>query len=157
MGVAELDDALGDAHRVLLDSSTLIAFHSAHERAHPLAHHLLTRIQEPSDSLRGYYSAMSAAELLVRPIKTGEREFTYMHTFLSTFPHLTLLPMDLIVAMQTATVRATTGIRTPDAVIIASALLAGCEAIVGNDQQWVRTLQSLFPAFTWIYLTQYVE
>ena len=157
MGRTGLDAALAGIERILLDSSTLIAFHAVQEKSHPLAHHILSRIQEEADPLRGYFSAMSAAELLVRPIRAGERQFTYMHAFLASFPNLTLLPMDLTVAVQTATVRATTGIHTPDAVIIASGLLSGCEAIVGNDQQWVRRLQPLFPAFKWIYLAQYAE
>jgi predicted nucleic acid-binding protein len=141
--------------RVLLDSSTLIAFHSPHEVAHPLAQHLLRRIELQSDPLRGYYSVMSAMELLIRPIRTGVQEFTFMHTFFSSFPNLTALPMDFTVALQAATVRATTNIRAPDAVIIASALLAGCEAIVCNDQQWIGRLSALFPRFTWIYLGQF--
>ena len=38
------------------------------------------------------------------------------------------------------------------AVIVASGLLAGCEAIVCSDQQWVGRLGTLFPQFRWIYL-----
>jgi predicted nucleic acid-binding protein len=156
MSARDLDVALGTAERVLLDSSTLIAFHSPHERAHPLAQHLLRRIEDPSDPLRGYFSVMSAMELLIRPIRTGMQEFTFMHTFLSSYPNLTALPMDLTVALQAATVRATTGIRAPDAVIIASALLTGCEAIVCNDQQWIARLRALFPQFSWVYLAAFV-
>ncbi|HWE63405.1 MAG TPA: PIN domain-containing protein [Chloroflexota bacterium] len=139
----------------MLDSSTLIAYHSPHEATHTLAHHLLRRIEHDHDPLHGYYSVMSAMELLIRPIRTGLQEFTFMHTFLSAYPNLTALPMDLTVALQAANVRATTNIRTPDAVIIASALLAGCEAIVCNDQQWIGRLRGLFPQFSWIYLGQF--
>lgn len=157
MSARDLDGALGSAERILLDSSTLIAFHSPHEAAHLLAQHLLRRIEAPSDPLRGYYSVMSAMELLIRPIRTGMQEFTFMHTFLSSYPNLRALPMDLSVALQAATVRATTNIRAPDAVIIASALLAGCEAIVCNDQQWIGRLSALFPQFSWVYLAAFVR
>lgn len=152
MSTRDLDAALGSAERILLDSSTLIAFHNPHEVAHPLAQHLLHRIEAPADPLHGYYSVMSAMELLIRPIRTGVQEFTFMHTFLASYPNLVGLPMDLTVALQAATVRAATNIRGPDAVIIASALLAGCEAIVCNDQQWVGRLNTLFPQFSWLYL-----
>ena len=120
-----------------------------------LMSHLLRRIELQSDPLRGYYSLMSAMELLIQPIRTGVQEFTFMHTFLSSYPNLTALPMDLTVALQAAKVRAATNIRAPDAVIIASALLAGCEAIVCDDQQWIGRLSALFPQFTWIYLGQF--
>lgn len=152
MGVIALDAALGDARRILLDSSTLIAFHSHQEQAHNLAKHLLHRIEQDQDPLLGYCSVISAAELLVRPIRTSQSAFTFMHTFLATFPNLTVLPMDLAVSMQAATVRAITNIRMPDAVIIATGLLSGCECIVSNDASWKQRLAPLFGEFRWIYL-----
>ncbi|MBI4491569.1 MAG: type II toxin-antitoxin system VapC family toxin [Chloroflexi bacterium] len=156
MGLVELDAALGDAERVLLDSSTLIAFHTPLEQVHPLAKRLLERIERSSDPLRGYYSVVSAAELLVRPIRAGTDRFTFMHTFLTAFPNLTPLPMDLPVAVQAATLRATTGLPLPDAIIIASGLLAGCEAIVSNDERWQRRFAPLFRNFRWIHLGDYL-
>ena len=150
-----LDRALGDAHRILLDTSALIAYHSSAEPVHPLARHLLGRIEDASDPLTGYFSVVSAAELLVRPYRRGTPELTLMHTFLTGFPNLTVLPIDLTVATQAATLRAITGIRMPDAMILASGLLAGCEAIVGNDEQWKRRLEPLFSQFNWIHLAHY--
>ncbi len=155
MVTAELDRALGDARRILLDTSTLIAYHSTAEPVHPLARHLLGRIEEDSDPLVGYFSVVSAAELLIRPYRRGTPELTLMHTFLSAFPNLTVLPVDLGVATQAATVRAITGIRMPDALILASGLLAGCEAIVSNDERWKHRMEPLFHQFTWIYLADY--
>lgn len=38
--MSSLDDALRGVERVLLDTSTLLAFHSHHEAAHSLATHL---------------------------------------------------------------------------------------------------------------------
>jgi predicted nucleic acid-binding protein len=147
-----LDRALGDAHRILLDTSVLIAYHSTAERVHPLARHLLGRIEEDSDPLTGYFSVVSAAELLVRPYRRGHPELTLMHTFLAAFPNLEVLPMDLMVATQAATIRAITGIRMPDAIVIASGVLSGCEAIVSNDDRWNRKMEPLFREFHWVYL-----
>ncbi len=147
-----LDKALGDAHRILLDTSTLIAFHSTTEAVHPLARHVLGRIEDDSDPLTGYFSVVSAAELLVQPYRQGTPELTLMHTFLSGFPNLIILPMDLVVATQAATIRAISSIRMPDAIIIASGILAGCEVIVSNDEQWKRKMAPLFRQFKWLYL-----
>jgi predicted nucleic acid-binding protein len=151
-----LDQALSDAERILLDSSALIAFHSPTERAHPLAEHLLRRIAAEDDPLHGYYSYVTAIELLVRPIRTGQERFTFMHTFLTHFPNLTGLPLDLVVSVQAANLRATAGLALPDAVVVASGLLAGCEAIVTNDGRWKHRGESLFREFTWIYLEECV-
>jgi predicted nucleic acid-binding protein len=149
---ADLDAALARVERVLLDTSALIAFHSRHEAVHPLAKHLLGRIEDAGDPLRGYVSVVTAAELLIRPHRIGIEQFTYMHTFLTQFPNLTVLPMDLVVATQAATIRSTTGLRLPDAIVVASGLLAGCEGIVCNDEAWARKLRPLFPLFRWVYL-----
>ena len=155
MEMSRLDAALGTAQRVLLDTTTLIAFHNPSERVHLLAKHIMGRIEADADPLTGYYSAISASELFIRPIRTGTVAFSYMHTFLIGFPHLNLLPVDLQVAVQAANVRATTSIRLPNALIVASGLLAGCEAIICNDKQWKARLEPLFSAFQWIYLGDY--
>jgi hypothetical protein len=31
-------------------------------------------------------------------------------------------------------------------------LLAGCEAVIANDEQWARRMAPLFPDMRWIYL-----
>ena len=152
MAFAPFDAACGDAERILLDTSTLIAFHSPAERAHGLARHLLSRIEADRDQLHGYYSVVSASVLLVRPIRSGQPALTFTHTFLTEFPNLTALPVDLTVASQAAALRATTAIRLPDALIIASGLLAGCEIIASNDEGWKRRCEPLFPPFRWAYL-----
>lgn len=156
MAIALLDDALRTMDRVLVDTSAMIAFHNVREPAHPLATHLMRRIENGADPLRGYYSVVSAAEIMVRPIRTSMADFTYMHTFLTGFPNLAILPVDMPVATQAATIRAATNIRMPDALIVASGLLSGCQAIISNDQPWQSRLSPLFPAFAWLYLGDYV-
>jgi predicted nucleic acid-binding protein len=157
LGIGELDAMLGEAERVFLDSRALIAFHSRLEPAHSLAKHLMGRIEDDSQPLRGYCSVISVTELLIRPMRAGVAPFAFMHTFLSSFPNLAVLPVDFSVAVQAASLRASTGIRLPDALIVASGLLAGCEAIVSNDEQWRRRLKPLFREFRWIYLGDYLD
>lgn len=152
MSAARLDAALGPSTRVLLDTSTLIAYHQPAEAAHALAKHVLVRIGNQTDPLVGYYAMVTAAELLIRPIRTGTAELTFMHEFLTGSPKLRGLVMDFAVAQQAATVRAATGLRLPDAIVVASGLLAGCEAILTNDEAWHRRLVQLFHQFRWIYL-----
>ncbi|MGH2458763.1 MAG: type II toxin-antitoxin system VapC family toxin [Chloroflexota bacterium] len=151
-----LDRALGDAERVLLDTSTLVAFHTRRELAHDPAKSIFARIQSEDDALTGYYSVVSATELLVRPMRAGLAESAYMHAFLRHFPHLHALPVDLDVATQGATLRAIKNLKTPDALIVASGVLAGCDAIVTNDEEWKRKLAPLFREFRWIYLGDYL-
>lgn len=156
MKASALDKALGAAERVLVDSSALIAYHSRLEAAHAASKHLLGRIEDNDDPLRGYFSVISACELLIRPHRAGAEEFTFMHTFLTGFPNLSPLPMDLAVVTQAATIRSISGLRLPDAIVIASGLLAGCEVIVSNDEKWKRKLEPLFRDFAWVYLGDFV-
>lgn len=156
MATEDLDRALGDAERALLDSSILMAFHSPQEATHHLADHLLRRIERESDPMRGYISTISTVELLIRPIRTSHERFTFMHEFLTGYPNMTVLPVDTVVAVEAATLRASMRLTLPDAVIVASGLLAGCEAIVSNDTRWKQRGAALFPRFRWIYLGDYL-
>jgi predicted nucleic acid-binding protein len=91
--------------------------------------------------------------LLIRPIRAGVADLTFMHAFLRGYPNLRVLPVDLDVSLQAATVRAATRLPLPDAFLIASATLAGCDAIVTNDEAWHQRLRGLFGSFRWIYLS----
>lgn len=154
MDLATFERELGPAQRIFLDTSACIAYHSAAEAVHPLARHLFRRIADSEDPLRGYLSVVSATELLIRRIRAGGADLTYMHAFLRGFPNLQVLPVDLDVALQAANIRALTRLAVPDAILTGSAILAGCEAIISNDQAWSRRLQGLFPQFRWLYLAQ---
>jgi predicted nucleic acid-binding protein len=152
MDAADLDAAIGDAERAFIDTSVCIAFHSAGEAAHPAARHLIRRIEDDDDPLVGYLSVITAAEMLVRPLRTGSTDSQIMHRFLRQIPNLHIVEVDFEIAQQAANVRALTRLMLPDALIVGTALLSGCEAIVTNDREWARRLSPLFPQFRWIYL-----
>src|SRR5688572_18156832 len=152
MNITELDAAIGDSRRTFMDTSVCIAFHSHDEVAHPLARHLVHRIEDQSDLLVGYLSVITAAELLVRPMRTAGPDLVVMHTFLRRLPNLFIVDIDFEVAHQAANIRALTRLPLPDALIVATAIMSGCQSIVTNDERWSRRLSPLFPQFTWIYL-----
>ena len=152
MQAGELNAALTDAQRIFVDSSACIAYHSQVERAHPVARHLFGRIASPSDPVQAYISVVSVAEMLIRPIRAGSRDLKMVHAFILEFPNLHLIQVDLPVALQAANVRALTRLALPDALLVGTAILSGCEAIVTNDEGWSRRLAPLLPQFRWIYL-----
>ncbi len=63
------------------------------------------------------------------------------------------MPLDADLARETALVRAVTGLRTPDAVQVATARLSGADAIVTNDRRWAGQVKE--PAL--VMLDDYVE
>jgi predicted nucleic acid-binding protein len=157
MTADDIDRALGDAERLLFDSSALIAFHNPNEATHAVADHLLRRVERETDPVRGYISVVSVSELLIRPLRTSRADFTFMHDFLTSYPNLTILPMDVVLAVQTATLRASMRLSLPDAVVVAAGMLAGCDAIVSDDARWAARGAPLFPQFRWIYLADYLS
>ena len=76
-------------------------------------------------------------ELLVAPLKKGlqdvadEIELTLLH-----FPNLVLAPVTRNVLVRAAEVRAQYRFRTPDAIILASAIEFGATLVVTNDPAW---------------------
>ena len=154
MDAVRLDAALTGVERVYLDTSVCIAFHSQGESVHPAARHLIQRIADNEESIAGYISVVTAAELLVRPLRGVSAELEVMHRFLRRVPNLRIIDVDFEIALQAANIRALTRLALPDAIIIATAILSACEAIVTDDERWSRRLASLYPQFRWIYLGQ---
>jgi predicted nucleic acid-binding protein len=152
MTVSDLDARIGDVERAFLDTSVCIAYHSSDELVHPLAVHLVQRIEDDADPLVGCVSVITAAELLVRPLRSAGPELVLMHTFLRRLPNLHIVDVDFEVAHQAANIRALTRLALADTLIIATAIMAGCGVIVTNDESWSRRLAPLFPQFRWIYL-----
>ena len=55
-------------------------------------------------------------------------------TLLQSTKHVTLLPISTPVADRAAKVRSQYNLRTPDALHVASAIEAGCDALLTNDR-----------------------
>jgi predicted nucleic acid-binding protein len=85
----------------------------------------------------GVASELVLLELLVAPLKKGaqdtadEIELTLLH-----FPHLQLAPVTRGVLTRAAEIRARYGLRTPDAIMVATAVESGATLAVTNDDAW---------------------
>ena len=79
-------------------------------------------------------SSVSAAECLVHPYRKRDRRLiaAYRHLF-RAFPNLDTRSVTLAVGERAARLRATLNLRTPDALQAATALEAGCPALVTGD------------------------
>jgi len=84
----------------------------------------------------GVASIISLTEILVKPIREGNTSMEKQYKLLFThFPNLSIVPVDQSVAEQAAYLRGKYGIKTPDALIIASAILAEAELFITNDER----------------------
>jgi predicted nucleic acid-binding protein len=66
--------------------------------------------------------------------------------------NLFIVDVDIEIAHQAASIRALTRLALSDALIVGTAIMAACQVIVTDDEQWSRRLAPLFPQFTWSYL-----
>lgn len=81
-------------------------------------------------------SAVTVAELLVRPSATGLPQALAVQTALRKFPYLRIDDFGLDLAVEAARVRALTRLKLPDAMVIATALASGVDALVHADDEW---------------------
>lgn len=79
-------------------------------------------------------SVITLTEVLSHPMRRGDQIVeTAYRNLLTQSRELKLVPIISIVAEKAAELRARYNLRTPDALQVASALQAGCDALLTND------------------------
>jgi len=122
---------------IAIDTSILIYHLEAHPGYIEYTTQILKAIQ--SGACRGVVSEITLLELLVLPLKQERLDVADEYEILLTnFPNLTLAPVTRQVIIKAASIRAITGLKTPDAMIIATAIEQGATLIITNDRQWNR-------------------
>ncbi|MBC7248945.1 MAG: type II toxin-antitoxin system VapC family toxin [Anaerolineae bacterium] len=135
MGVEELRRAISGCKLLALDTMVFSYHLSNHPRYAPLTSAVLKAIE--SNQIAGLITTVTLAEVLTAPAQAGDRRAMWEYElYLTHFPNLRIVPLDVALARETALVQAATGLRTPDAIQVAAAQLAGADAIVTNDRRW---------------------
>jgi len=121
--------------KILLDSMTVIYFLEQHEQYGELARQVFQRIE--AGDLRGLMTSLVFAELLV-PLYRSEKAGTVRQfvDVLSHYRHLNILEVSTEISMEAARLRARYGLRTPDAIHGATALLGQADGILTNDKNF---------------------
>ncbi|MGZ6269983.1 MAG: type II toxin-antitoxin system VapC family toxin [Candidatus Limnocylindrales bacterium] len=120
--------------RLALDSNVFIYLFegSGHEadRAAELADAIGAGLVE------GSLSALGLAEILAEPARQGAAQLLERYEAeLTSFEHLTLAPVDVVVARDAALLRVTGELSLADAIHLASARRVGATAFVTNDRR----------------------
>jgi len=91
---------------------------------------------------RAILSMISVTELLVQPFARGEEDrITIFEQFILSLPNTDLVPPTYTIAKEAARLRAKYAIRTPDALLISTALSEKAEAFLTNDSR-LRSLKA---------------
>ena len=79
-------------------------------------------------------SAVGLSEFLVRLFRLASADdVAAAHAAFEALPGMTIWPVDADVTRESTRIRAETGLRLPDAIHLATALVAGAEAFLTND------------------------
>jgi predicted nucleic acid-binding protein len=97
---------------------------------------LFRRVQR--GELRVIVSVITESELLVRPKRDGESEAEERIQDLLSEDGFTVVPVDRHTGRLAAGLRARHKLALADAIIVATAITSGCEAVVSNDGKWSR-------------------
>jgi predicted nucleic acid-binding protein len=148
--VQSVDDALSGVTRLGLDTAPFIYFTEANPTYVAVCRSVFRAIVE--GRIIGITSTLSLTETLAHPIRTGNVtvEAAYRTILLAT-PMISTLPPTSDVAILAARLRAKHGLKTPDALQVATAITAGCEAFLTGDKGLRRVTE--LPVLVLDYLT----
>jgi len=135
VSLSSLEKAIAPGTRVLLDSSALIAYFDGSEPASPVAKHVIDSFVRTGRN-EAIVSMVTVMEVLIRPLMRSPVDFGHVMDFLTHFPHLRAQPIDLTVAQEAASVRATQRLRPADALVVATGLVTQVGLLVANDDRW---------------------
>jgi uncharacterized protein len=128
--------ALRGHQRILIDSSIWIYHFEQHAEFGAAANAVIEAMEE--GAFRGIASELTLLELTVKPLQLGRQDIADEYeVLLSYFPNLQLEPISREVLLSAAALRARHGLRTPDAILLATGVHSGATAAVTNDEAWV--------------------
>ena len=129
----KLDDALQGVSRLAFDTAPIIYFVEANPTYDKLVTNIFNRVA--AGELEGWTSVISLSEVLVQPIHSNRTDLQKQYRdLLLNSANFHTFPITADVAERAAQFRGTYGFRLPDAIQIAFAINAGCDAIVCNDR-----------------------
>jgi predicted nucleic acid-binding protein len=151
---ASLESVIKAGEPLLLDTTVLAAFLDANEATHPIAAHILNDLVA-SGRNRAVVSMVTVMEILVRPMRMTPPGHRTVLAFLHSHPNLECVLIDLQVAEHAAHLRADTGMKPPDALIVATGLVSDVRHVVTNDHDWSAKLARLKPRLNVVQLSSH--
>ena len=127
-----LDEALRDVSRLCIDSAPFIYFVERHPNYLGLMREIIRRID--AGEIEAVSSVVTLTEVLTHPLRFRNVLLAQKYRdVLYQSRNFRLLPIDAATAEIAADLRARYNLRTPDALQLAAAIRAGCNAFLTND------------------------
>lgn len=130
--MTDLHKVFDGVTRLGIDTSPFIYLIEVHTDYHPLVAPLFAGVD--SGAISAVTSTITVAEVTVLPLRLGRADLQqqYLDLLLNSL-NLDVLPIDVYAAQVAAELRARFRIRLPDALQLAVAVTAGCDAFLTND------------------------
>lgn len=130
-------EALGSRRRIGIDTPVFIYYIEQSALRASVAATILRAVED--GRFEGITSVITLLEIMIRPLRLGRAEIADAYAvLLGNIPNLSIVNLDARVARIGAELRATHGLRTPDAMQIAACLAHGAEAFITNDRRLKR-------------------
>lgn len=148
----EFINKLSAHQNILLDTNAVIYFLDGTPDLFDLMQGLFEMVEH--NQLNITLSVISEAELLVKPWREkNSAAIEAINFFLEEFPNLKINALNREIGRQAAKIRAESGLRLPDAIILATAINNHCDLLLGNDLEFLQKASSYIPV---IILNEYV-
>jgi len=131
-------EELSSVNAAMIDSNILIYHLEDLEPYSELTEILFTRLGE--GRLKLIVSTLSVTELMAKPYAEGNlKKINASVSFLRTIPNCEWISPDFEISLDAAALRGKYGIRTPDAILIATGRKAKAQIFITNDLELKRT------------------
>lgn len=117
----------------VLDAGVLIGVLDGGDVHHVAATEALRLAEENLDQL--VLPASGLAEILVGPSRRGREAIAVVDGMLVTLA-IDVVAIDQTIARRAAVLRAKTGLRLPDALVVASAIVVRADRLLSTDNRW---------------------
>lgn len=154
MVAAGLEAAIPPGASLLVDTSAALSYLTGIEPTSPLAEQLFDAFVATGRNPAAL-SMVTVQEILVRPFRSGTAAVATAEGFLRHFAEIRLVEVSFDIAREAARIRAATGMRTPDALIIATALVTGVDVLVTNDRSWRAGTEAVAPGLRLCLLAEF--
>jgi predicted nucleic acid-binding protein len=139
---SRLERRIAPGDRLLLDTTVFVSYFSGGDRWAEAARELIEGLVR-SGRNPAVVSALTVMESLVGPMRRVPPGHQTALDFYAHWPNLTVLPIDLAVAQEGASIRAHHAFPTPDALVIGTGVLGGVAWLVTGDERWQKRLAQI--------------